>query len=117
MGSPKRSFFARSRTSGTKRSATRSWQSIRLTAVHLRPEFFVAPATARSAARARSSSEKIVQDDQRIVAAELEHLALIARMRGDQLSDGTPPVKVIRSKSGLVIISIPMSPGQPVTTE
>ena len=59
---------------------------MRLTAVQRWPELPVAPATAMVAAFAEIRVVEIVQDDQRVVAAEFQRGALVARLGRDHLA-------------------------------
>ena len=91
-----------------------SCTSIRLTAVQRWPEFLYEPARSE---RRCLVEVGVLHDDDRIVAAKLQHLALVHGLRGDVLAEATPPVNVTRSTSGLTSISSAISRGSPVTTD
>ena len=78
------SFFALASTRSTKASATFSTTRMRFTAVQRWPEFLV---RAGDRQLGRLVEVGILHDDQRIVAAELEHDALVAGLLGDVLAD------------------------------
>ena len=88
-----------------------------MTAVQRWPEFFVAPATARSAARARSSSDRSLSTISGSLPPSSSTVRRYPARSAIILPTATDPVKVMSSTAGFSIISGPISAGQPVTTE
>ncbi len=114
MGSPYFILRAFCTNSDTNSSATESIQIIRLTAVQRCPEFFVAPATASSAALSKSASSITIKGE---LPPSSSTWRLYPAVLAMCLPTGTPPVKVISSMCSLVIISSPISSGKPVTMD
>ena len=88
---------------------------MRFIAVHLWPEFPVAPATAMVAAFSKSLPERSLQTINGSFPPSSRACRLYPAFDAINLPTGTPPVKVIISICSLSIISSPISPGSPVT--